>query len=450
MKKLQQITALAFLVIFLMAGCKKRDLEPNIGSLNVTIQVKYDKSGQYFNLPMEDVEVRMENLWTGRENKAVANNNGLVEFNGASAGNYNIEAIVTIPRDLFNNLTGQSRDEDVVLSGQLLNHTVNNQLNAPLELEIHVGRQGDLLIKQIYYAGSSTSNGASFRDQFLEIYNNSNDTIYADSLYVAQVMGVNSANPDLSSGYYLTSGSMVGQYDWSKSIGMVDGSNANDDYIYAKSLYRIPGSGSTYPVAPGESIVLAQTAVNQQAPYSNNTGGTIAIKDPSLTIDLSQADFEVFLGPYLAIPLVSDIDNPAVPDLEMLLYTGKEWILDNLGRDGYAIFKTSEDVENEFKKYPNPTIKSVTSTTALNYQIPAGLIIDAVEVQPTTAASRVAKRVLGKLDAGFTFVPGGSFSSESVIRKTAKTINGRKILMDTNNSTQDFDYFTKANPKAFY
>ena len=172
-------------------------------------------------------------------------------------------------------------------------------------------------------------------------------------------------------------------------------------------------------------------------------------KDPSLTIDLSKADFEVYLAPYLAVPLPSDIDNPAVPNLEMLSYTGKEWLFDNLGKDGFAIFKTTEDVENVYKSYPDPTVIAITNSTPLYYQIPAELILDAVEIQPNTAASRVPKRLLGKLDAGFTFVPAGSYSSQSVIRKTAKIINGRRILMDTNNSTQDFDYFTKANPKGF-
>ena len=156
MRKLQQLTAFVLLVLFVAAGCKKRDLEPGIGSLDVHIQVNYDSAGRFFKLPLEGVQVRMENLWTGRENKAVADNNGWVEFKGASAGKYNIEAVITIPKDLFNNLTGQAREEDVTLSGQLSNLTLNSKLDSALKLEVHLGRQGDLLIKQIYFAGSNT------------------------------------------------------------------------------------------------------------------------------------------------------------------------------------------------------------------------------------------------------------------------------------------------------
>src|SRR5690606_23688627 len=112
-----------------------------------------------------------------------------------------------------------------------------------LKLKLELGRIGGLVFKQIYYAGSDTRNGATFRDQFIEIYNNSNDTIYADSLYIAQVFGSNTVSPDYTKGFFINSGNMKGQYDWSKSIGMPADVNATDDFFYPKSLYRIPGNG---------------------------------------------------------------------------------------------------------------------------------------------------------------------------------------------------------------
>lgn len=53
-----------------------------------------------------------------------------------------------------------------------------------------------------------------------------------------------------------------------------------------------------------------------------------------------------------------------------------------------------------------------------------------------------------EVDAQFTFVPEGTYSSYAVIRKTQTTINGRKILKDTNNSAEDF-VSQKANPRGF-
>ncbi len=437
-----------FLFLLLAWGCK-RDLTPQTGSLLIPIEVSYDTSGGNFNLPLQAISVKLVNQWNGSQNQGITDAAGKASFSQISAGVYNVQATVTIPKELFNQLTGENREEDITLNASLNKITLNNTLDSSLKLKMQIGRLGGLVIKQIYYPGSSTTNGAGFRDQFVEIYNNSNEVIYADSLYIAELWGNNSTNPNLSTGYFVTSGPMTGQYDWNKSIGMPSGINAVEDYLYAKSLYRIPGNGTTYPVQPGQSIILAQTAVNHKAPYSNTSGGTINIKDPSLTVDLSKADFEVYLAPYLSSPLTSDVDNPMVPDLIMLDYSGKDWLLDNLGRGGYAIFKTDEDIPSVYPKYPISTVVAISSSTTLYYQLPVSKIIDAVETQPNTATSRVAKRLPGKLDVGFTYAPAGAYSSQSVIRKTAKIIAGRRILMDTNNSTNDFDYLNKALPYAF-
>lgn len=437
-------------VLFLLSyGCRKIELGEDIKALDVTVRVAYDTSKGNFSLPIEGINIKLENLWNGKINQIKTNQNGLAEFDNISAGVYNIMATLTIPKEDFLNYTGQFSEDDVTLNASINSVTLNNQTNAILDLQMKLGRIGGLVLKQIYYAGSDTKNGATFRDQFIEIYNNSNELIYADSLYIAQVWGTNSANPDLSKGFYLTSGPMVGQLDWSKSIGMPSGINASEDYFYPKSLYRIPGNGTDYPIQPGESIILAQTAVNHKAPYSNSTGGSINIKDPSLTVDLSNADFEVYLAPYLASPLASDIDNPAVPNMIMLAYSGKDWLLDNPGRDGYIIFKTDKDIPSTFPQYPDPTQLAITQNTTMYYQIPLEFAIDAVEIQPNSPTSRVPKRLYSEYDAGFTFCPAGSYSSQSVIRKTSKIVSGRRILMDTNNSTNDFDYLEKAEPKAF-
>ena len=449
MKYIKRLLLFSLAMILIFVGCKKIDLVPELNPIAVSINVSYDTSKGNFHLPLKNISIKIENLWNNKENQSETDEAGNTTFGNVSAGVYNIAASVTIPKDEFNAMTGQFLEDDVTLNATLTNVTLNNSLDSTLKLKLELGRIGGLVIKQIYYAGSDTRNGASFRDQFIEIYNNSNDTIYADSLYVAQVFGSNTVSPDYTKGYFINSGNMKGQYDWSKSIGMPTGINATEDYFYPKSLYRIPGNGKDYPMAPGTSIVIAQTAVNHKAPYSNSTGGSVDIKDPSLTIDLSNADFEVYLAPYLPSPLASDVDNPAVPDMIMLDYSGKDWLLDNPGRDAFAIFKTDIDIPSTFQKYPNPTVLAVTSSTTMHYQLPNDLIMDAVEIQPNTPTSRVPKKLRSKFDAGFTFCPAGSYSSQSVIRKTLRTIGGRIVLMDTNNSTNDFDFLEMAEPKAF-
>lgn len=433
----------------LAPGCVKNPDGPGLGSLDIDIIIEFNENDKAYNFPLDKAGVKLINQWNYKENVNTTNTGGEAQFTNISAGKYNIAATVVIPKDIYMTATGKHIVEDVTFNASLNGITLNNATDKQLRLILEGSEPGMLLIKQVYYAGSNTTNGASFRDQFIEIYNNSSQVIYADSLYIMQVAGQTSTTSDLSTGYFITTGPLTGQFNWNKSIGMPAGGNAVTDYVYAKSLYYVPGNGTDHPIQPGKSIVIAQTAINHQAPYSSTTGGTISVKDPSLTIDLHDADFEVYLAPYLSVPLNTDVDNPAVPNMKVVSYTGKDWLLDNPGRDAFAIFKTSEDVATLWKKYPAPNVLAVTGSTTLYYQVPSALLIDAVEIQPNTSSARVPKKLLSQLDAGYTFCPAGAYSSQSVIRKVVRTIDGRKILMDTNNSTTDFDFLGKAEPRGF-
>ena len=73
-------------------------------------------------------------------------------------------------------------------------------------------------------------------------------------------------------------------------------------------------------------------------------------------------------------------------------------------------------------------------------------MIDAVEIITPLETSRIPKRLPTSLDVAGTFVTGGQYSSQSLVRKTAKTLNGRIVLQDSNNSASDFFTKTKADP----
>lgn len=447
MKKVSGIVI--FFSILIAIGCKKND-GPAVQPINIIVKALYDTTSGNYSFPLNGVTIKIKNQLNSSELTQPSDNNGLAIFNSVSAGVYNIEGSIAIKKAQYESITGLPLEKDsIVFNAAVNNVMLNNTTNNTVELKLQFGKIGDWVIKQLYYAGSHTTNGASFRDQFIEIYNNSNTVQYADSMYFAEVMGSNTVNPDYAKGYFVNDGPLKGQYDWNKSIGMPANSNAVENYVYAKSLFRVPGNGTTYPIQPGQSFIIAQTALNHKAPYTSTTGTTISIKDPTLSVDLSGAEFEVYLGTIIPNPLNSDIDNPGVPNLAVLAYGARDLVMDNPGRGGYAIFKTNAEISTAWKKYPNPTVASIVADTDLHFQIPNSVVIDAMETQHGTPSSRVPKRLVGALDAGTYNVPGGQYSSQSAIRKTAKTVSGRKILMDTNNSTNDFDYLDKANPKGF-
>ena len=58
------------------------------------------------------------------------------------------------------------------------------------------------------------------------------------------------------------------------------------------------------------------------------------------------------------------------------------------------------------------------------------------------------KRLPASIDAGFNYIEG-TYTGKSVRRKEAETVNGRKVLQDTNNSTNDFEVLDTPTPGSF-
>lgn len=411
------------------------------------VQVKYDN--QHQNLPSKAATVNLINSNTDDTYTMQTDDNGVANFTNVLPGTYKINVTRSMQAAEYQSTFGfPLQSDDINFNGVQEGVLVNANVNAA-QIELKAARVGDLVIKQIYYAGSSTSTGASFRDQFIEIYNNSSDVIYADGLYIAQLYGKTST---ITTNYTLANG----QYDWSQSLGMSLGSAANTDYVYADYVLRIPGNGTQYPIQPGESIVVAANAVNHKAPLVGNNGTPITIQNPALTVDLSNAEFEAYLGNFrLSIGATianTDIQNPAVPDVEIAYWGrqgyysgGTDLLFDTQGRDSFAIFRADDFAT--FKDYSDPSVTAITSSTKFFLQIPIDIIIDAVELQHYNPSSQRPKMLPGSLDASYTFVDN-MYNSQAVIRKTKMTINGRKVLEDTNNSAHDF-VKQKAEPKAF-
>ncbi|PWS30695.1 DUF4876 domain-containing protein [Pedobacter paludis] len=428
-----------------LTACKKFQGDiPEIHPVRYQIVTSYASDNLGKVLPKARIEITITNTKTNLSQKYLTKSDGTFSLDSISPGVYDISASIKISATDYTALTGETVTKEVVFNASEKAKTITIQDNQITALKLISGTTGPWVIKQIYYAGSNTTTGASFRDQFIEIYNNTDSILYADSLYIAEAIGLQNFT---ATNVYRQSNS---QYDWSKSQGMPSDIDANNGYVYTRALLMIPGTGKQYPVKAGESIVLAQTAINHKSPFTGTDGKTITVRDPSLTVDLSGADFEAYYAPFLPKPLASDIDNPSVPNVEVLAYNGTDLILDNPGRMGYVIFKNKGTVDvKKLPQYAFPTTAPPSASSEKYYQIPISFIIDGVETQPNTASARVPKKLGASLDALYTYAPNGAYSSQSVIRKTETTINGRKVLKDTNNSAEDFDFLPLAIPRGF-
>lgn len=267
-----------------------------------------------------------------------------------------------------------------------------------------------LVFKEIYFCGSKPPTGFSyFRDQFYEIYNNSNEVQYLDGVYFAQLYPTNAT----------------------RTLPIWDG-GIDDNVCYAERIWRFPGTGTQYPLQPGESVVVAQFAANHQ----------LDIYNPNSPVDCSHAEFEFY-------PFNNRLpDMPAI-NMEHYFYDGKAetgglyQFLTPVFGGAFTIFRVPEG--SDWDPVNNALYQAhEVNKSAIKAKIPISYVLDAVECINNESYSD-AKRVPAVLDAGMTWI-GSTYVGLSVARKVltedgepVKRENGAIILQDTNNSTDDFE-----------
>ncbi|AZA85289.1 DUF4876 domain-containing protein [Chryseobacterium lactis] len=447
---MKRIILLLIIPILTFVGCNRDDdfgKNNEIKPVPFTVNIKYDASKypQVADKGVANVTITLENKATGDKITGKTDANGDLKLTAVLPGSYNVQAELQMKKSQYEQEIGETTSYETVHFGGLQEKvTVNANISSTL-VRISSGNLGDLVIKQYYYAGSDKNVGANIRDQFIEIHNNSDQTIYADGLHLVFLEG--NVNNNVTN-YTLPSG----QYDWSLTAG--GGTAANTDFVYCNIFIKIPGNGSQYPILPGKSIVIAQTAVNHKAPYDDINGKSIAIQDPGKTIDLSQADFETYMGTYNTSigkkPFAWDIQNIMVPDMLVTYWSiaSNDLVLNVTSMLGVGILRATDAEVASWKRVAAP--KDPNGTLFL--QIPKKYIIDGIDI--TDKEQKAPKDFPSDIDASRTFIVNkdglaeATFTGLSVIRKTKEIINNRVVLQDTNNSANDF-ITIDANPRGY-
>lgn len=337
------------------------------------------------------VEIKVLNTQTGRETVITTTETGAsAEF---VEGNYNISTSFEI----------EVGNETYTFNGILEGFYLNKVSTASVDLVL-ASNTGGLIIKEIYFSGSKTPEAKNYYDdQFHEIYNNSNDTLYADGLCIGFLQQT-STNPNV----------------WVKTDGTF-----MDQLPITFHVWIIPGSGKEHPILPGKSIIIAQDGINHK---SDPNGNSLS------PVNLGNADWESYCE-------VSgkDLDSPTVPNMTMMYTTSTsmtDWLHSVFG---YAeiIFRLPVSWQTYVANPDNfKTLPGSTSTTKY-FMVDKSYVIDAVEVVRVEQDKRY-KRLHNELDAGYTYLDGGTYCSKSIRRKAKLIVDGRVIYKDTNNSTEDF------------
>lgn len=398
------IFAMGILGMLLFTNCSSDDDGPSSGNLSVT--VRYPDN--YARNVAQNVEVKITNTLNDRESTAATDAQGVATFAGITPGTYTVTASVSLSSSETETLTGIAQETQ--LSGVASNVSLMAGQEATVEVALSGSALGSLVFKEVYYTGSKTlSEGNYFSDQFMEIYNNSTEVIYLDNLCIADVYGVSGV---------INSGNVPTEF------------HEDQDNVYVNSIWRIPGSGTDHPLAPGSSIIIAQDGVNHQIEELN----------PNSPVDLSGADWETFN----VRDDNRDADAPGVPNLERLYFTGGfDWLVTVFG-PGLVIFKAEDFDSLEQVPYPNPDYADLLDPRV---KIPNEMVIDAFEALKD-GSSGSFKRIPVALDAGFVYADD-TYTAQSFRRKVSTTIDGRAVLQDTNNGASDFEKLDTPTPRSF-
>lgn len=397
---MKYLISMSVVLVILFVSCKKNRFGDLVTS-SVTVNVVYPSS--YSQQAASGATVTLTNTSDASVKTASTNSSGSAVFTEVLPGNYNISVSRNLTAAEAQPLTGISTA--ISLNAVQNNVTIAGDQNPTYALQLQGSAAGSLLIKEVYYTGSKTpSGGTYFSDQFVEIYNNSTDTIYLDSLLIGDAYGNSGLiNP----------------------TSLPTPFNTDNNNVYLSNVWRIPGTGKQHPLAPGKSILIAQDGVNHKE----------AALNPNSPVDLSAAEWET----YNERPDNRDADAPGVPNLERLYFTGGfDWLLPVFG-PGVVIFKADFAT---LEQVPIPG-----SALAARIKVSNAVVIDAFEgLQNGSSAG--FKRVPTATDAGFVFADD-TYNMQSFRRKVTTTINGRKILQDTNNSGNDFVKIATPTPKGF-
>jgi hypothetical protein len=372
----------------LMVRCSDDD---NVAqTYSATVTVTYPEG--YGDTYAEGMEVKATNAQTGTEKTGATDASGKAMFEGLEAGTYSFSA------------TGET--EDFAFNGLLEDQTIAADFEGSIELTA-TALQGGLVFKEIYYTGSTTpEDGRYFSDQFHEIYNNSDETMYLDGLCIGVLQpSSSSASP------------------WVDESG-----NLMDKLPLQFYVCTIPGDGDDHPIEARSSVVLAQDGINHKTDEAGN---------PNSPVNLGNAHWETYCGD---INGGKDADAPGVANLQMMFTTTTtmyDWLHSVFGA-AVVIFKLPEGTDpiTWAQDSANLMTRPGSTSTREYLMVPSEYVLDAVEVVRIEEEKR-HKRLPAALDAGKVWC-SGTYVSESIRRKVKQIIDGKVIYQDTNNSSEDF------------
>ena len=298
--------------------------------------------------------------------------------------------------------------EEFLLTGSEMIDALGLAHEPLVKIRLNVVVPNPLIIREAYYHGSSTLEGANYtKDTYIELYNNAGpggQTVYLDSLCLAAVYPYNST---------------TGNNAWA----------GRDTIPIAQMYWMFPGDGHTYALAPGESAVVACIAA---VDHSGRATSGLA---------LNKAHF----GCWSETLSRHEIAAGVVPMVLNMTGQGNAWAL-SIHSPAIVVFKPSMGVAAyQAQAAVWEGFEPGKSSGTKYWHIATEWILDGVECVDSPAGA--IKRLPGTVDASYVWMRSGHYSGKCVTRRLDFSEDGVDVFMDTNNSDADFIPDSTPNPR---
>lgn len=356
--------------------------------LSISLQLPPDYQG----LDLSGINVEIRDNANGVTYNGISDNTGTIRLDVLN-GVYSATLAATISYEQFNaSLSG-------IIVGGTDCHTVMNLLHS---------RTGDIVIKEIYCGGclKLPAQGNYNTDSYIILHNNTDHTVYLDSLCFATLDPYNS---NASS-------------QW----------NPDDDFSpLIQAVWQFPGNGTSQPLESGRDAVISiYGAIDHSSQYP-------------LSVNLNKPDYYVCYNPGL-FPNTSyhpapgnNIRQDHIMDVVMKMGKANAYTF-SVNSPALVIFKSVGCTMKEFVNVPENIIQKPGSDDRI-IRLPNDWIIDGVEVFNGQQTNN-RKRINASVDAGYVTL-SNVHESKTLMRKVNEEKSealGYEVLIDTNNSSTDF------------
>lgn len=348
-------------------------------------------------LERSGAEVRVEDMNTGSRYVSATGSDGTARF--------------TLPNGLYR-VTLSGRDGVEVFNGAADKVVVSGG-DYTLALKLSISRAGSIVIKELYCGGCKKlpQEGDYQADQYFILHNNDYQVQYLDGICFGTLSPYNS----------------TGSNPWLSEEGQLP------DFIpLIQAVWQFPGDGDDFPLQPGEDAVIClRGAIDHAAQYP-------------LSVNLNKPDYFVCYNPtyfnntaYHPAP-----GNQISQDryIDVVIKTGKANAYTmSLSSPAMVLFRAEGITIQDYVQIADNVTPVPGSAVDNVVKIPYEWVLDAMEVFDGGSANNT-KRLAASVDAGYVTL-SDTFLGHTLMRNVdeeATAQAGYEILMDTNNSLNDF------------